>query len=452
MTEHQPQIYTCQKEIPFNGGRVRFLNSPQSVHSTMSLVEIDDFTLLIDCGANPFETPLELPDEAYEADAVFLTHGHIDHVGGIPTLLSSGYFAPIFATETTLAITRITLGDYIRQKGGEHRDVRAFTGGFDHITRSVSFDTSFKPFAKRDMEVTFHRSGHILGAAAIEIKTDKSRILFSGDIGPKGAHVAGPPKTNWEPDTTFDLVVMESTCGNISKMQSETEVENQLRAIIANAQNKGGHIIVPASVIGRAQELLHHITTLAKKDSAFEVPIALDSANGLRIANDLKPLEQLLDEEKIHKLSRSDDPLNIDGLYTVRKTKDPKKLKELSKTTLIITGFGNCESGRVLPQLKELLPFDETTLLFIGHQAPGTLGYQILRTAQKTEDGPSETIEIQQREIPLRATVETIPGLYAHAGQQELKSWLEAIPSVKKVALHHGSEEAQLALATALTK
>jgi metallo-beta-lactamase family protein len=447
MTKNRPDVVFGKEEILFPDGRIRFLGAMDSVNPAMTLVEIEGITLLVDCGADPGQGLVELPDEAYEVDALLLTHGHLDHVGGIPSLMVSGFSAPIYGSPATLAISRIVLGDGIRLRGGQFRDVRAFLGGFDRIAKEVEYGQPFKLFPNRDIEVTYHNAGHILGSASIEIKTAHSRLLFSGDLGRPGSPLLDDPNTSWDDSKPFDLVIMESTYGNHIHEHSDAQIQDKLLEIIEEAREDGGHIIVPAFALGRTQTLIYHLETLVEAGRLSNLPVALDSPLGLRVTSEYEHFKKLLDSQSLIKLSKEDDPLDFEGLYSVRKTRDSKKLRDLDKTMLIIAGSGMCTGGRVVSHLKELLPYSETNVLFVGYQAPGTLGCKIIEAAAKGADGPSETVTIKGEEVAVRATVDVISSLSGHADKKELAAWLDKIPNVKQVVLYHGDSHAQKAFA-----
>ena len=240
---------------------------------------------------------------------------------------------------------------------------------------------------------------------------------------------------------------MESTYGDAIHKHTSDEIRAELLKIIERARKDGGHILIPAFAIGRTQTIINHLDHLVESGQLEDLPVALDSPMGLRVTSKYETFKTLFNQESLDKISRGDDPLDFDGLYAVRKTRDSRKLRDLDKTMLIIAGSGMCTGGRIVDHLKELLPYSETNVLFVGYLAHGTLGRQIIEAAAKGEEGPSETVKIHGNDIPVRAGVDILHGLSAHADQKELAAWLDAVPNVQKVVLHHGDEDAQKAFA-----
>jgi metallo-beta-lactamase family protein len=353
----------------------------------------------------------------------------------------------VFATAATLAVSRIVLGDSIRLSGGQHRDVRAFQGAMDRIARPARLGEPFRPIPSRDIEVTFHEAGHILGSASIEISSGRARLLLSGDLGRPGSPILRDYNTAWAPGRPFDLVVMESTYGGREHEHDPGAVREALFGIVTRALKDGGHIVVPAFAVGRTQSLIYHLDALVESGRLAGLPVAIDSPMGLRMTEVYSTFRQLFDEEALEKLSRDDDPLDFKGLYAVRKGRDSRRLRDLGQSILIIAGSGMCTGGRVVEHLIELLPLSQTNVMFVGYQAPGTLGARIVSAAARAGDGASETVRVRGQEIPVRAHVDVLHGLSAHADRVELAAWLDAIPDVRKVALHHGEPASQEAFA-----
>jgi metallo-beta-lactamase family protein len=172
---------------------------------------------------------------------------------------------------------------------------------------------------------------------------------------------------------------------------------------------------------------------------------------GLRVTETYGAFRALFDEESLDRLSRGDDPLDFEGLYAVRKGGDSARLRALDGTMLIIAGSGMCTGGRIVAHLEELLPRPETDLLFVGYQARGTLGRQLLDLAARGGIG-REAVRIRGREVPVNAAITVLHGLSAHADRDELTRWLRSIPGVRRVGLFHGEPESQTALAAHLSE
>jgi len=207
---------------------------------------------------------------------------------------------------------------------------------------------------------------------------------------------------------------------------------------------------LPAFAIGRTQTLLYHLNTLIEARRIPELPVAVDTPFGLRVTETYAESRRLFDAEALQKISQGDDPLDFEGLYAVWKGRDSVRLRDVPGPMLIIAGSGMCTGGRIMGHLQELLPVESTTLLFVGFQAPGTGGHAIQQAAANRRSGTGSngagSVWLDNEKVQVRAQIETISGLSAHADRQELRRWLHAIPQPQRVALHHGEVEAQQSL------
>jgi metallo-beta-lactamase family protein len=221
-------------------------------------------------------------------------------------------------------------------------------------------------------------------------------------------------------------------------------VEKGLEQIVTRAVARRGHILVPAFAIGRTQTLLYHLNTLIESRRVPNIPVAVDTPMGLRITETYSESRRLFDKEALEKIAHGDDPLDFEGLYSVWKGRDSARLRDMPGPMLIIAGSGMCTGGRIVGHLQELLPLESTTLLFVGFQAPGTPGRDIQRAAQNRKEGRGDTtVDLDHQRVQVRAEIETISGLSAHADQGELLRWMRALPKPAAIALHHGEPEAQ---------
>lgn len=437
------QIHPTTESHAIPDGRVRLLGACRSVTGAMTHVEAGGAALLVDCGVAQGDEARcwRFPDAARDVDAVILTHGHNDHVGSLPALLAGGFDKPIFGTAATLEVARLVLEDGLRLQRASDVEVRSFGTRFRALTRRIDHgvETRIPGFSGT---IAFREAGHILGSASVEVVTEKSRVILSGDLGRPGTPLLRDPNTAWSTGRPVDLVVMESTYGDGEHRQSHDDVRAALERIVRRAVADGGHILVPAFAIGRVQTLLYHLNALVEAGRLPAIPVAVDSPMGLRVTETYAQNKALFDQEALGRLANGDDPLDFEGLYGVEKARDSIRLRDVKEPMIVIAGSGMCTGGRIVGHLQELLPRSETCVVFVGFQAPGTPGRRIQDAARG-----GGTVRLDGEEVSVRASIETLNGLSAHADRNELLAWLRSIPDVRRVALHHGEVDAQEAFA-----
>jgi metallo-beta-lactamase family protein len=438
------EVTTETAHHPLLDGELFLLGAVETVTGSMSRVEIGGARLLIDCGVAQGRDAASwrFPEAASDVDAVLLTHGHNDHVGALPMLFERGFSGPVYGTRPTLEVADLVVSDGLRLQGATDAEVASFRTRLRNAMRMVPYGKACELEIMRG-SFTFHDAGHILGSSSIELLSDKSRVICSGDLGRPNSPLLRDYNKTWSNGRTLDLVVVESTYGDRQHEQDHATIQRELERIIKAALEAGGHILVPAFAIGRTQTLLYHLNTLVESGRLPDLPVAVDSPMALRVTELHSRSVELFDSEAREKLAHGDDPLSFRGLYAVERARDSRRLDEVNEPMLIIAGSGMCTGGRIVGHLLEQLPKPETTVLFVGFQAPGTPGRSIQRAAQ---DG-NDYVVLDGQQVPVRARVETLDGLSAHADRDELVSWLEALPGPRRIAINHGEPEAQRALA-----
>jgi metallo-beta-lactamase family protein len=441
-------IATLTAVHPLPDGQLTLLGAVETVTGSMTRVEMAGARILVDCGvAQGREAERwQLPDEAQAVDAIVLTHGHNDHVGSLPAVLERGFEGTIFGTQATLDIAELVLCDGIGIEGGSDEDIARFRKRFRAQGRAIAQETAFSVPGFRG-ELFFREAGHILGSSSVELIGDKSRVICSGDLGRPKSPLLRDFNEHWRADRPLDAAIVESTYGDCNHEHTHEDVEKALERIINRAVRDGGHILVPAFAIGRTQTLIYHLNTLIEAGRIPNLPVAIDSPLGLRVTELHNASVRLFDHEAQQKLARGDDPLSFESLYAVRRGKDSARLRDAGEPMLIIAGSGMCTGGRIVGHLIDLLPREETCVVFVGFQAPGTAGRAIQDAARR-----GGSVQLKGQYVPVRAQVETLSGLSAHADQRELIRWVRALPDPRRLVLNHGEPEAQAALAKALAR
>lgn len=436
------EFAACTDTHPLPDGRLQLLGAARAVTGAMTRVELGQHALLVDCGVAQGREARgwRMPDAARDVDAVLLTHGHNDHIGSLPALLDGGWRGPILGTRATLDVARLSLDDSLRMNDVPRADAKAFLGEFDRLKRAVGYDHDRAPFDGFGGAVAFREAGHILGSSSVEIRYRATRVVLSGDLGRPNSPVLRDPNTTWETDAGVDLVVLECTYGSREHGHDHASIEDTLARVVSEAVARGGKVFVPAFAIGRTQTLLYFLDRLVTQGRVPEVPVFVDTPMGLAVTDIYHRNRALYDRESLAQLARGDDPLDFERLFSVEKGSDSARVRAHRGSAVVIAGSGMCAGGRILGHLKTGLPDPKNTVLFVGHQAEGTLGSRI----QRADGG---TVRIEGDDVAVRASIETLRGLSAHADRRELVGWLSAIPSPARVALHHGDEDAQQAFA-----
>jgi metallo-beta-lactamase family protein len=435
-------IVSLTREHRLEDGQLVLLGAHASVTGAMTRVEMGGRRVLVDCGvaqgSEAFDWQLDAA--ALDVDAVLLTHGHHDHVGSLPEMIERGYRGPIYGTPATLEIAKIVLEDGLALQGHGAAESARLLREIEARLRAVRLD---EPFGLgTGVDFAFREAGHILGSASVELWSEQSRVICSGDLGRPNSPLLADYQTKWSSARSVDLVLLESTYGDEEHRHGHDDVEKELERILLRAIERRGHVLIPAFAIGRTQTLLYHLNTLVETGRIPAIPVAVDSPLAIGVTNTYSDFSRLFDRESLAKIARGDDPLDFRNLYAVRRLEHSHRLGELPGPLIIIAGSGMCTGGRVVGHLRRMLPIEQSTILFVGYQAEGTPGRAIQRAAAR-----GGRVWLDHEEVKVRAEVETLSGLSAHADRRELARWLDAIPNVKKVVLHHGEPKAQRAFA-----
>jgi metallo-beta-lactamase family protein len=438
--------------------QIRFFGAAGEVTGSCHLLEVDQLSILLDCGqiqggreedrrnTEPFAF------DPAEMEALVLSHAHIDHCGRLPLLVKRGFRGPIHATPATIMLVRVMLEDALklmladverrnrqaRREGGklseplyEPEDVeRVFSLLVAH---HYGEEFAITPAAR----FRFSDAGHILGAAIVEAWLSdgkrQAKVIFSGDIGPKGTPIIRDPTQVKD----ADVVLMESTYGDRLHRERLSTV-HEIGELLDDAHRAGGNVLIPAFAVGRSQELLYWFAKHFNDWNMKRFDIYLDSPMASKVIEAYKAHKHLFDDEAARDFKRV-DPFNMPNLTLVSRGEDSRKLNDVMGGAIIIAGSGMCNGGRIVHHLKHHLWRASTHVLIPGFQAANTLGRQLV-------DG-KKTVRIFGQPVAVNARVHTVGGLSAHADQAGLLEWFGAIGGKPHAYLVHGEDKAREVLA-----
>ncbi len=446
--------------------KITFLGATKMVTGSNFLVEGAGKKFLVDCGMYQGGDRDEMQNHepfAYdvnEIDFMLLTHAHIDHSGRIPKLYKEGYRNPVITTKATRDLCSIMLPDsgHIQEQEIEWRNRKRKREGKEALpplyTAQDAIDTMeiFKPVnydeiieIDPNIYVRFNDAGHMLGSAIIEIwvKEDgkETKAVFTGDLGNNDIPLLSSP-TMIE---TADYLVMESTYGGRLHMRNDDKA-NLFLNIVSETLDKGGTVVIPSFAVGRTQEILYELNNLKdaqdsedfkkKYATLMKAPVYVDSPLAISATEIFKENANLFDEETQAVIESGDNPLEFPGLQFTRTADESKALNEKNESSIIISASGMCEVGRIKHHLKHHLWDPNSTILFVGYQAPGTLGRRIV-------DG-EKRVKIFGEEIAVNARIEYIEGYSGHADQEWLMNFVYSfITKPKHIFLVHGEPTGQ---------
>jgi len=440
-----------------------FLGATGTVTGSKYLLEAGGERLMVDCGLFQGRKELRLRNwSAFPVDPasihwVVLTHAHLDHTGYLPRLAKEGFHGQVWASSATVDLSGLTLPDsghlqeedafYANKKGFSKHKPALPLYTRDEAVKSLELfraaDESKPLELSTHFRVRFIRAGHILGARMVEVTIMEAgkpvKILFSGDIGRFPQLIIREPGVPGE----MDYLVCESTYGD--RLHPSDDFQARLAQIVESTAERGGSVIIPSFAIGRTQELLYLFRQLISRNQMHDLPIHVDSP-------------MAIDATDIYRKHHEDHNLQTDefeagghrlfaqpNVHFDRSVEASKALNECHYPVIIISASGMATGGRVLHHLARCLPDHRNTVLFVGFQAPGTRGHSIQSGAQ--------TVKMHGRQVPVRAHIETIENLSAHADYREIMSWLEKFPAQpRKTFVTHGEPHAATALQEKITE
>jgi len=450
--------------------KVTFLGATKTVTGSNVLVEGAGKKFILDCGMYQGQGDLEKQNyddfsyNIHEIDFMLLSHAHIDHSGRIPKLYKEGYRNPIYATKATCDLCTIMLPDsgYIQETENEWKNRKRIRSGQKPLpplyTAKDAIDCIevFEPVnydeiidIDDNIKVRFNDAGHMLGSAIIEIwvmeNGETKKLVFTGDLGNNDLPLLAEPTMIDD----ADYLIMESTYGSRLHIRNDEKAMMFLN-IVSETLDRGGKVIIPSFAVGRTQEIVYELNKIKdgkandkdfrrKYETIMNAPVYVDSPLAISATEIFKRNTELFENQIQEEIKRGDNPLEFPGLRFTRTPDESKALNEDNTPSIIISASGMCEVGRIKQHLKHNIWNPNNTILFVGYQAPGTLGSRIVEGAKK--------VKIFGEEIAVNARVEYIEGYSGHADQEWLLNFIYSfLRKPKHIFLVHGEIESQLVL------
>ena len=444
--------------------KLTFFGAAGEVTGSQHLIETRKLRVLLDCGMfQGARAEARRKNESFQCqpaklDAVILSHAHIDHCGRLPQLYRDGFREHVFCTSATADIAELMLMDSAKiQLEDALYLTRKLKPGHPPVEPLYTPDDveglmrNFMPLdfyewheLAPDFRLRFHPAGHILGSAITEMEIrergEVKRIVFTGDLGRRDIPLLVDPAVL----QGCDVLITESTYGNRIHPPA-SDIKQELLRIILDAVSVGGRVIIPAFSLGRTQQVVYYLNELFNEKQLPRVPIFVDSPLATRLTKIFRRYDETLDADVSRTLKHDRDVFGFELLTYVGSQRESMELNRREGSCVIISASGMCESGRVVHHLKHSVRDEKNAIVLIGYQAPHTLGRQIAERRQY--------IRIFDREYPLRARVEQLEGLSAHADVEDFKWWfseMSADSHIGQAFLVHGEPRSAEALAELL--
>ncbi|MFT3866929.1 MAG: MBL fold metallo-hydrolase [Nibricoccus sp.] len=422
------------------------------------LIETNQARILVDCGL--FQGSREASElnhaevGAPGLDAVLLTHAHLDHTGRLPLLNHHNFTGPIFATPATIDMTGLILRDAakIQAQDADRQNRKRLRAGeplveplytaeeAEKIIRLLRPVPYLQPVAVAPgIQARFAEAGHMLGSASIELQIDENgkrrTVVFSGDLGPKGALIL----RDAEPFAKADLLFLESTYGDHDHRPFADTVREFVE-IVKEASAQKGKLLVPTFAVGRAQMLTALLAWMFRHKHVAPFPLFLDSPMAIEASAIYNRHTELFDDEAMAFLKEGPIAKDLATLHSTVTPEESRQINDCPGPCLVMAGAGMCTAGRILHHLRHNLWNPNTHVLIVGYQGHGTLGRQLVDGAKK--------VSIYGEPIAVKARIHTLGGFSAHAGQSDLMAWFGKLAASKpRVVLTHGDTGPRNALA-----
>jgi metallo-beta-lactamase family protein len=435
---------------------ITFLGAARTVTGSKFLLKTGDHRLLVDCGMFQGEKTVRernwqaLPVRADAIDAAILTHAHLDHCGYLPRLVRQGFRGRVFCTAATASLARIVMADAakIQEEDAERANRKGYT---KHHPAEPLFTTEdadramalLQPVGyERPMpvipgvEAEFNDAGHLLGSSfvRVQLQSEGKTLLFGGDLGRYGRPVMHDP----QPAGEADLLLVESTYGN--RTHAVDDDGGRLAEIIRQTIDRRGKVVIPAFALGRVEELIYWISRLEDEKRIPVVPVYIDSPMARAAlavyASRIEELDELPGGQNgTSRNERKVCQFCTENMRVVQSIAESRAVQESDEPAIIISSSGMATGGRVLHHLTRVLPEPRNTVIFVGYQAQGTRGRQMLEGSKFTR--------IHGVSVPVNASIESVDSMSAHADSDEIMRWLGTVTRPPALTcLVHGEPDA----------
>ncbi len=436
--------------------KIKFCGASIGVTGSCHLITTDKHQVLLDCGQFQGGKTMEamnreaFPFDAEAVEAVILSHAHIDHCGRLPLLVKRGFKGAIYCTDATADLLQVMLKDsaFIHEKDAEmqsRKNLRAGKPIVEPLYTMADAEAALKLVKpvlynklveiNPEMEICFNDAGHILGSAVIELWATEgentSKIVFSGDLGVIDRPILRDPTKIKK----ADYVIMETTYGNRLHPANSTSID-ELINITLDTVKRGGSVIIPSFAVGRTQELIYQFNMFYEQHPEYQealekVNVYIDSPMATTATEVFKKNAQVFDAETKNFILSGDHPLDFKNLKFTRNTADSQMLNMDKTPKVIISASGMCEAGRIRHHLKHTLWDARNSIVFVGYQAEGTLGRQLILGAKE--------IKLFGETVVVNAQIHNLEGFSGHADQKGLLDWLGGFQvEPKQIFLVHG--------------
>lgn len=441
---------------------IEFYGAAGEVTGSMHRVHVGGVDVLLDCGmfqghrAQANRLNHELPSWALGAQALLLSHAHLDHSGNLPTLVKRGFEGNIYCSPPTRDLCSVMLRDAAMiqaqdarwlnkqaKKRGERGQIEPLYTA-DDVQRAMGQMISVPlhrpmPIAK-GITATFHNSGHVLGSTLIQLDLSEhgrtQRVLFTGDLGRKELPLLRTPEIVKD----VNLLLMESTYGDRTHPPIES-IDDELARIVNDTIARGGRVYIPTFALERAQEVLFAFERLHERGVVPEVPMYIDSPLAIAITEIYKLHPEGLSDQVRKRIMARNDPFSPPGMRYVSDVQDSIALQQSGEPCVVIAGAGMCEGGRILHHFAKGLEDDRNSVVIIGFMAQHTLGRRLVERRKR--------VKVFGVERDVYAKVHVLNGLSAHADRDNLVEFARETAAqgrVETMVLVHGEPPAQRAL------